>query len=108
MKLTSKEVMAAMRTKTETEKVVDTDAKPNSETVVAVVDQTKAKNKASVIPGRKRLVKRMMFDSIVKSIASSFSLCFPLLFRSSSGSSESGKEADDHMSLGVATNNDKF
>ena len=47
-------------TKTETEKVVDTNKLPSDEKVAVV---TKHKNNASVIPAKKRLVKRMMFDS---------------------------------------------
>ena len=73
-------------TKTETEKVVDTNKLPSDEKVAVV---TKHKNNASVIPAKKRLVKRMMFDSMVNSFASSSAFCFR------SSSSESDKAADD-------------
>ncbi|KAF3447060.1 hypothetical protein FNV43_RR12240 [Rhamnella rubrinervis] len=85
-----------------TQKVVDTNRASDEKVAVVVLNQTKHKNNASVIPAKKRLVKRMMFDSMVNSFASS------LAFSSRSSSSESDKAADDdHLPLSTSINDKK-
>lgn len=82
------EEMSAMA-KTETDKMVEN----NPSEKVVILSQTKPKKFGSVIPARRRLVKTMMYDSIVKS------------FGSSSASSESDKAADNLLLLSKKNNN---
>lgn len=67
----------AMKMKT---KPNNNETEPSKEVVqTGVVQPWLGPKKGSVFPARRRLVKRMVFDSLVKSTASAFLSCFGFL-----------------------------